>query len=116
MPIRDLGNIVFDTLTLCSPMTKMASIKDINMADGVYNKIFNTISNFSAEEVRGHFLEASTPRPRSSLIFSSEDEEEYHVQVKKTSDKMDVIRQVCGQTLGLGLGQIRYSSSIIISL
>jgi len=27
-----------------------------------------------------------------------------------------VIRRVCGQTLGLGLGQIRYSSSIIISL
>jgi len=27
-----------------------------------------------------------------------------------------VIRRVCGQTLGLGLGQIRYSSSSIISL
>jgi len=27
---------------------------------------------------------------------------------------MNVIRQVYGQTLGLGLGQIRYSSSIII--
>jgi len=27
-----------------------------------------------------------------------------------------VIRRKCGQTLGLGLGQIRYSSSIIISL
>jgi len=25
-------------------------------------------------------------------------------------DTLDVIRQKCGQTLGLGLGQIRYSS------
>jgi len=28
----------------------------------------------------------------------------------------NVIRRVCGQTLELGLGKIRYSSSIIISL
>jgi len=27
-----------------------------------------------------------------------------------------IISRKCGQTLGLGLGQIRYSSSIIISL
>jgi len=32
------------------------------------------------------------------------------------SEALAVIRQKCGQTLGLGLGQIRYSSSIIISL
>ena len=70
-------------------MTKMAFIKDINMADGVYNKIFNTIGNLSTEEVRGCSLEASAHRPRSHSIFLNEDEEEYHVRVKKASNRMD---------------------------
>jgi len=78
-PIRDLENIVFDTLTLHSPMTEIASIEDINMTDSVYNKIFDTIGNLGAEEVKGHSFETSTHRPRSFSISSSEDEEEYHV-------------------------------------
>jgi len=70
-------------------MTEMASIEDINMADSVYNKIFDTIGKFGAEEVSGYSFEASAYRSRSPLISSSEDEDEYHVQIKKASDRMD---------------------------
>jgi len=78
-PIRDLENIVFDTLTLHSIITEIASIEDINMADGVYNKIFDTIGNLGTKEVRGRSLDASVHRSRSPSISLSEDEEEYHV-------------------------------------
>ena len=60
-------------------MTEMASIKDINMVDSTYNIIFEHIGNLGAEEVRGCSLNISAHRPRSSLMSSSEDKEEYHI-------------------------------------
>ena len=66
----------------------MAATEDINIADSVYNNIFDCIGNLSAKEVRGCSLDASTHRTRSPLISSSKDSEDYHVQVQRESDKM----------------------------
>jgi len=69
-------------------MIEMAVTKDINMADSVYNNIFDYISDLSAEEVRGHSLDTSAHRSRSSLMSSSKDSEDYHVQVQRESNKI----------------------------
>ena len=66
----------------------MAATEDVNIADSVYNNIFDCIGNLSAKEVRGRSLDASTHRPRSPLISSSKDSEDYYVQVQRESDKM----------------------------
>ena len=57
----------------------MAATKDVNIADSVYNNIFDCIGDLSAKEVRGCSLDASTHRSRSSSISSSKDGKDYHV-------------------------------------
>jgi len=88
-PIRDLGNIVFDTHTSYSPITEMALNEDCYMADSVYNEIFKQISNLNVDKMRDHFLDASAYKPRSPSMSSTKDKKEYHIQVKKVSNRMD---------------------------
>ena len=79
-PIRELGNITLSNTTLCSTTYNMAWIQDIDMAvDPVENL-------FTDDEMRGHLLALDMHRPRS---YSSESDEEYHVHVKRDSDRMN---------------------------
>jgi len=80
---------MFDTHTLHSPRTKMALNEDCYMADSVYNKMFKWIGDLDIDKVRDHSLDASAHRPRSPLMSSSKDEEEYHIRVKKVSNRMN---------------------------
>ena len=66
----------------------MASNEDVNMANSVYDKIFECIGDSSNNKMRGHSLDASAHRSRSLSIFLSKDKEKYHVQVKKASDRI----------------------------
>jgi len=88
-PIRDPGNIAFDTHTSHSPMTEMALNKDCYMADDIYNKMFKRIGDLNVDKMRNCSLDASVHRPRSLLMSSSKDKEKYHIQVKKASDRID---------------------------
>ena len=89
VPIRDLGNIAFDTHTSHSPMTEIALNEDCYMANSVYNRMFKQIGNLNVDKVRDHSLDASAYRPRSPSMSSTEDKKKYHVQVKKVSNRMD---------------------------
>jgi len=57
----------------------MAAIENVNIADGVYNNIFDCISNLSIKKVGDHSLNTSAHRPRSPSIFSSKDSKNYYV-------------------------------------
>jgi len=61
----------------------MAPILDIDMAVNSVNDLF------TGDEVRGCSLALSVHKPRSPLILSSESDEEYHIHVKRDSNKMD---------------------------
>ena len=65
----------------------MASSQDINMVVNPLDNLFDIDNNY--DEVRGCLLEMSAHRPRSPLILSSEYNEEYHIHVKRESNKVD---------------------------
>jgi len=56
------------------------------MIVNLLNNLFDISSNF--DKVRDCFLALSTHRPRSPLISSSECNEEYHIHVKRNSNRM----------------------------
>ena len=60
---------------------------DIDMVIDPMDNIFDIGNGFKNE--RGHSLSLSMYKPRSSSISSSECSEEYHVCVKRMSDRMD---------------------------
>jgi len=61
----------------------MAPILDIDMAIDSVNDLF------TGDEVKGHSLALSVHKPRSLSISSSKSNEEYHICVKRDSDRMD---------------------------
>jgi len=61
----------------------MALILDIDMAIDSVNDLF------TGNEMRGHSLALSVHKLRSLLISSSESDKEYHIHVKRDSDRMD---------------------------
>jgi len=61
----------------------MAPILDIDMAVDSVNDLF------TSNEVRDHSLALSVHKPRSLLISSSESDKEYHICVKRDSDRMN---------------------------
>ena len=60
---------------------------DINMVINSVDNIFNIGDSFKAE--KGCSLSLSIYKPRSSSISSSERSEDYHIRVKKDSDRID---------------------------
>ena len=64
----------------------MDSSQDINMVIDPLENLFDIGDNY--DEVRGRSLEMSAHKPRSSSISSSKCDEEYHIQVKRESDRM----------------------------
>jgi len=66
------------------------------------DNLFDIGDNF--DEVTGHFLALSAHRPRSSSIFSSECDKEYHIWVKRECDRIDEDKPV----ISVGSIQIEY--------
>ena len=65
----------------------MASIQDIDMIVDSLDNLFDIGNNF--DKVRGCSLVLNAHRPRSPLISSSDYDKEYHIRVKRESDRMD---------------------------
>jgi len=64
----------------------MNSSQDINMVIDLLENLFDIGDNY--DEIRDRSLEMSIYKPRSSSILSSKCNKEYHIQVKRESDKM----------------------------
>jgi len=97
-PIRELVNITHSTTTMannsCNLKKNMSSNSlkvvfndDIDMVTNPIGAMFNLNNNF--DKVRGHSLDASTHKPRSPSVSSSESKEEYHVRVQQESNRID---------------------------
>jgi len=61
----------------------IALILDIDMAIDSVNDLF------TGNKVRGHSLALSIHKPRFPLIFLSESNKEYHIYIKRDSNRMD---------------------------
>jgi len=81
----------FPQLSLATSMSfnssNLTTKQDINMVTNPIKAIFNLDNNL--DEVRGHSLDMSIHRPRSPSLLSSESEEEYHIWVKRDSNRID---------------------------
>ena len=87
-PIRDLGDMTFDTLTFYAITLNMASDDNITMGVDSFNALFwNTCDNY--DEVRGHSLALSAHSPRTALMFSSDYKEDYAIRLDKQNNRMD---------------------------
>ena len=88
-PIRDQGNITHSSTTMSFNSLKLTPGQDINMDTNPIEAMFDLDNNL--DEVRGRSLDLSIHRPRSPSpsLSSSECEEEYHIRVKRESDRMD---------------------------
>ena len=64
---------------MSSNFLKLVFKEEIDMVTDPIRAIFNLNNNL--DEVRGHFLDVSTHKPRSPSILSSENEEEYHIHI-----------------------------------
>ena len=102
--IRELANITLSTTTTAYISNNMAPIQDINMVVDPLDNIFDIDNKF--DEVRGHLLALSAHRLRSPSISSSECNEEYHVHVKRESDRTKENKP----TTSIGSIQVEYVS------
>jgi len=82
----------------------MASSNDIDMVVDPLDNLFDIGDNFN--EVRGHSLALSAHRPRSPLLFLSNCKEEYHIRIKRESDRMEEDNPVTS----VGSIQIKYTT------
>ena len=87
VPIRDQGNITHSTTTMSFNFLKLTSGQDINMETNFIEAMFNLDNNL--DEMRGHSLDMSIHRPRSSSLLLSKSGKEYHIRVKQNSNRMD---------------------------
>jgi len=65
----------------------MTPIQDSNMVFEPLDNLLSLDNKF--DEVRGCLLALSAHRPRSPSMSSSECNEEYHIRIKRDSDRMD---------------------------
>ena len=84
--IRDQGNITHSSTTMSFNTLDSISIQELNMDIDPVSTMFELDHNDN--EVRGHSLDMSIHRPRSSSMSSSECDEEYHIRIQKESNKM----------------------------
>jgi len=67
----------------------MDSSQDINIVIDFLEDLFDIGDNY--DEIRGCSLKISVHKPRSPLISSSKCDKEYHIQVKRESNRMVVL-------------------------
>ena len=102
--IRKLVNITHSTTSIANISDNLTPNPDINMVINPVNNIFNISDGF--EEGRGCSLSLSMYKPRSSLISSSKCSKDYHICVKRKSDRMNENEPVSS----IGSIKIEYAS------
>ena len=103
-PIRELANITHLTTAIANISNNLTPNSDINMVINPEDNIYNIGNSFKKR--RGRSLLFSMYKLRSSSIFSSKYSEDYHVHVKRDSDKVDEDDPVSS----IGSIKIEYSS------
>jgi len=84
---REFRNITLSASTTHSTTNNMASSNDIDMDVNPLDNFFDIGNNF--DEMRSCSLALSAHRPRFPSLFLSNCKEEYHIRVKRESDRMD---------------------------
>jgi len=87
VPIRELVNITHFTTTMANISNNLTSNSDINMVIDPEDNIYDIGDGF--KKGRGRSLSLSMHKHRSPSISSSECSEDYHVHVKRDSNRMD---------------------------
>ena len=87
VPIRELVNITHSTTAMANISNNLTSNSDINMVIDPKDNIFDIGDAF--EKRRGCSLSFSMYKSRSPSISSSKCSEDYHVCIKRDSDRMD---------------------------
>ena len=87
MPIRELANITQSTTVIANISNNLTPNSDINMVINPEDNIYNIGNGF--EEKRGCSLSFSMHKSRSPSISSSKCFKDYHVCIKRNSDRMD---------------------------
>ena len=87
VPIRELANITHSTFSIANISDNLTPNSDINIVIDLVDNIFNIGNGF--EDGRGCSLLFSMHKPRSPSISSSKCSKDYHVCVKRESDRMD---------------------------
>jgi len=87
VPIRESANITHTSTAMANISDNLTPNSDINMVIDPKDNIYNIGEGF--EERRGCSLSFSIHKPRSPSISSSECSKDYHIHVKRMSDRMD---------------------------
>ena len=87
-PIRELRNIISDTLILCDTTNEMASDNDVVMVKGSINPLFDNICD-NYDNVCGCSLAHSAHCPRSPSMSSSECKESYAERMERQNNRMN---------------------------
>ena len=104
VPIRELVNITQFTTAIANISNNLTSNSDINMVIDPEDNIYNIGNGF--EERRGCSLLFSMHKPKSPSISLSKYSKDYHVHVKRNSDRMDKDEPVSS----IGSIKIEYAS------
>ena len=87
-PIRDLGNITSNILTICESTLNITANNNKDIGVDLFDQLFQgTYDNF--DKIRGHFLVQSTHSPRTYSISLSKCEESYAEHLEKLNDRID---------------------------
>jgi len=84
--IRELENILFSAIVTSSNSSNIDSSQNINMVIDLLENLFDIGENY--DKVRDRSLEMSAYKPRFPSISSSKYDEEYHIQVKRESNRI----------------------------
>jgi len=85
--IRESANITHTSTAMAKISDNLTLNSNINIVIDPEDNIYNIGEGF--EERRGHSLSFSIYKPRSPSISLSECSEDYHICVKRMSDRMD---------------------------
>ena len=88
VPIRDLGNITSNTLTICESILNMKANDDVEMEVNLFDQLFQSTCN-KCDEVWDCFLAQSAHSPKTSSISWSKYEESYAEWLEKLNNRMD---------------------------
>jgi len=87
VPIRESANITHTSPAIANISDNLTPNSNINMVIDPENNIYDIGKGFKKE--RDHFLSFSIYKPRSPSISLSECSKDYHICVKRMSDRMD---------------------------
>jgi len=88
VPIRELGNITFDTFTSCATTNKMVSENDVVIGGDSFDSLFDNACN-NYDKVHSHSLTHNAHSPRTQFMFLSKCEESYAEKMERQNDRMN---------------------------